>query len=42
VFTAKVPTRRTTLDHLNPQLQERFVPANVAKAARARRWVERA
>ena len=30
-FVANVPAQRTTLDHLNPQVQERFVAANVGK-----------
>ena len=35
-FTANVAASRTTLDHLNPQVQEVFVGANVAKAPRSR------
>lgn len=30
-FVADVPAQRSTLDHLNPQVQERFFPANVGK-----------
>ena len=33
-FTANVAASRTTLDHLNPQVQEVFVAANVSKWAR--------